>query len=291
MKLFFKNIFLYTLLIGIIAGLNIQLGLRKGIRAIPHNTTAIIAGDSHGTGLRFTNSFNTCQPADPLGIQVFIAHHIIKSRNIKQIYLVVGAQSFSSEPERYMNNKEWVSSHSSRLAVSLWTSPEMLSLVTFTTALGALEGLLDLRREPNLFQGDTTDYGQESNLLVQRTHKRLQLHDVVREDWDSGIKRGFQALEKLHASCTEHKVKLNIICTPIHNSYRQKVHHRTWSNCISRLQQFAQNKQNCAFTDFSETSISDSLFYDCDHLNQSGFEYFNREYFQPLANNNALQQP
>jgi len=136
-----------------------------------------------------------------------------------------------------------------------------------------------LKNTPNLnqhplFPGNYKS--ANSNLSERVTDKLIRQHFFVGQDIGSSDIM-IESLVKMAQLCQTYKVKLILINTPLHSTFRSKIPEYYYKLFNSELDDLKTRFDNVNYFDFSTIDYPDSLFGDGDHLNASGMERFSNE--------------
>lgn len=229
----------------------------------------VILGDSHGTRLWLDSSLSIAQDGDPILVQTISFNALLPHLPpLKRVILSVGPQNFSSLSHHKINSNKnrYLVGNSSRLAVisnlfGIAPSKEFW--------LHQFSG--ELHWPSSLTARDSPIELNNSSDLTQRNLEfRLDKHDVVRPDWFFESNSSTIALEEfVQLIHNADSLKLWMIGTPLHWSYRARLGKQGWRDYHDFLTRIAE-KAGVHYISLEECPLPDSCFFDPDHLNAYG---------------------
>lgn len=239
------------------------------------NEYALCVGDSHAQPIKLNSGPTIARGGDPFLISVLTVKRLMQYRkhNIRDVYLTVGPQSFSSLPESRISEdfEDWFSANGRRIANRLSLS-DYLNLSKFDVPV-----LQHFRYELSLTNKGVTEQAAIWNgAFRQNADIRAKNHRVANSKWFEEI--GFQKkhLEQLIELCEDRNVNLFLVGTPLHSSYRSRVEKTSWKKYKSFLHSLDVRHSNVHYLSYEEELLPDSLFRDSDHLNSLGGEFLGK---------------
>jgi hypothetical protein len=230
---------------------------------------AVCVGDSHALPIKLDSGPTIAEGGDPILISYLTVKRLIQFhfRNIREVFLTVGPQSFSSLPESRVSEdfEDWFSGSGRRISSRL--SPvDYLNASQFSVPVLEHFG----------YEFSITDKAVASKPVVwegpyhPNAEERIKRHRVDNSGWfqDTGLQ--VKHLERLIDICAERQVKLYLVGTPLHESYRTLLEKSSWEKYKSFLDSIETNHSHVQYLSFEEEDWPDSLFRDSDHLNSMG---------------------
>lgn len=233
--------------------------------------TSVCIGDSHAQPIKLDSGPTIALGGDPFLISYLTVKRLLglHQRSIRHVFLTVGPQSFSSLPESRVGQdfEDWFSGSGRRISSRL-SVVDYLNLSQFSVPVLKHFG----------YEFSITDKAIASKPVVWKgpyrpnAEERIKRHRLAHPGsfQDCGLQ--LKHLERLIHLCAERQVKLYLVGTPLHESYRMLVEKDFWEKYKSLLDSLMTNHSNVQYLSYEEEDWPDSLFRDSDHLNSMGGE-------------------
>ena len=230
---------------------------------------AICVGDSHAEPIKLDSGPTIAKGGDLFLISYLTVKRLLElhHRNIRDVFLTVGPQSFSSLPESRVREdfEDWFSGSGRRISSRL-TAVDYLHASQFSVPVLEHFG----------YEFSITDKAVASKAVMWKgpyrpnAEERIKRHRIAHAGWfhDTGLQ--VKHLDKLIELCAERQVKLYLVGTPLHESYRSLVEKNSWEKYKSFLDSIETHHSHVQYLSYEEENWPDSLFRDSDHLNSMG---------------------
>jgi len=248
---------------------------------------SVCVGDSHAQPIKLDSGPTIANGGNPFLISYLTVRRLLELHHpsIGDIFLTVGPQSFSPLPESRISEdfRGWFSG-SGRMISSRLSAVDYLNLSQFSVPVIEHFG----------YEFSITDKAIESKPIDWKgsyrpnAEQRINRHRVANSGWFQHTGWQIKHLEKLIQLCEERHVKLYLVGTPLHRSYRSHIEKSSWEEYKSFLNSIETDYSHVHYLSFEEEDWPDSLFHDSDHLNSMGGELLGKR-LEMTAN--ALQLP
>lgn len=232
----------------------------------------VILGDSHGERIWLDNSLNFARGGDPPLVQLRTLESALPHLpGLRHVVVGLGPQNFSALPHKRIhdNHTRFLTGNSARLACIQHLTAASPSMKYFAHQLVG---------ELKLSQGipfclEVNAYDSSCDLSMERTHKRLNRHEVISDNWFLESNSSNEAMSSL-AVFTEQRETLQVwlIGTPLHSSYRERVGNTGWTRYQDFLDKLAR-QDRVSYVSMEAVDLPDSLYFDADHVNGNGMTW------------------
>ena len=290
LKKFIRFCFVFQLGIVSIFLINLTYNYTKNNEPFYLNSeTKIIAiGDSHITAAinpsLFLNLENVSVPGEPYIASYFKLKKLLsENRNVRKIILGYSYSNISGYNDYKFYDDRW----------SIDQFDKYSNIVPFYNFLGKLNidyksyiqanmrNLLFQPKEKNLrFIGNYIPHIGELSDSTKSSIRKHYFNDENEMFPLSVI--SINALDSIANYCAKSKVELILLGAPLHINYRANVpshFNAAFKNLSKRVE---LNYNNTSILDYSDLALPDSLFYDYDHLNKEGGDFFSQLLFEDL---------
>ena len=248
---------------------------------------SVCVGDSHAQPIKLDSGPTIANGGNPFLISYLTVRRLLELHHpsIGDIFLTVGPQSFSPLPESRISEdfEGWFSGSGRKISSRLY-AVDYLNLSQFSVPVlehfGYEFSITEkaIAPKPAVWKGS----------YVPNAEQRINRHRVANSGWFQHTGCQIKHLEKLIQLCEERYVKLYLVGTPLHRSYRSHIEKSSWEEYKSFLNLIETDYSHVHYLSFEEEDWPDSLFRDSDHLNSMGGELLGKR-LEMTAN--ALQLP
>lgn len=238
--------------------------------------TSICVGDSHAHTIKLDSGPTIAKGGDPFLISYLTVRRVLElhNLNIHDVFLTIGPQSFSALPESRLSedSENWLSANgrriSSRLSVVDYIKMGKLSIPTL---------------QHFKYEFSITDKAIPSQPVVRKglfqpnAEERATRHRVTSSNWFKDQSLQKKHLEGLIKLCEEKNVKLYLVGTPLHRSYRSQIEKSSLKKYKSFLDSIETKHSHVHYVSYESEDWPDSLFHDSDHINSIGGELLGKQ--------------
>lgn len=218
------------------------------------------------------DAFSAAQVSQTLRYDDFLLHHYTFP-NLRTVILPVSDFTLYEELE---GSAEWYLANRYRLYMNCDVHGFLSVYAWEITAFRSFaEKLKSLFRPPRMrwsATGQGLEYafpGLPKNKEWLESGKERARHNHY-ADLSAG-RRGEAYLQHIGDFCRTHGVKLVLVSTPVHASYRAHRSRRQWADTQRRVRRFLSRYREAVYLDFSaDPRFGIDDFYDTDHLNSAG---------------------
>ena len=243
---------------------------------VGNSITKIFIGDSHIqqciNDSLLENSINIGQNSE----SIYFSYHKIKlllesNPSIKEVYLGFSYHSISSYYEKFIDG-EYSNAISSKY-FALLPLKEKISIIyaNKTDLISYFKALIDseiknIFNDRKSYQGSYENVFFDSKVNHKSVEKRIQFQYYTEDSLNPYSQSSIESVNKINDLCKKSNVKLILLNTPVHKSYKEKVPNKFKSMLIKLA-----NDMKVRTLDLSDLLSEENLFIpDGDHVSQQG---------------------
>lgn len=250
-----------------------------------HEKTILIAGDSHPISSLnpklFYSARNICQSAEPYVLTYWKLKNILKTNKVDTLILGFAPHNISGFNDLKFSDKLW-SREMFRRSYFLINFRNLINESIPVDFFTYLDVLFD-----NTFLYPEKDHIHYIGSFSERkgTHLSDSLSAISRHFYYKGMELGVSKasityLDSIINYCKQQNTTIILSSNPVHRSYYERIPDNILDSYYYLKDKYS--KDGIFVFDKTNSFLADSLYYNSDHLNRIGAQYFTKELIETI---------